>query len=84
VPLRNCYFYSKLKGDVIYNLTSLLGLTQRLLTSSSLDPVFTNFDRVGKFFADEGVVKPDAFRPPIVIEIPSDLHNSVISCVFLP
>jgi hypothetical protein len=76
LPLPNCYFYSKLKSDVIYASTSLLGLTQRLLTDSSLDPVFTNFDRVGTFFADVSVVKPDAFHPPIVIEVPFDLHIS--------
>jgi hypothetical protein len=76
LPLSNCYFYSILKGNVIYTSTSLLGLTQRLLTDSSLDLVFTNFDRVGTFFADEGVVKPDAYHPPIVIEIPLDLHIS--------
>jgi hypothetical protein len=68
-----------LKGDVIYTATSLLGLTQRLLTDSSLDLVLTNFDRVGTFFADEGVVKPDAYHPSIVIEILLDLHNST-SC----
>jgi hypothetical protein len=65
-----------LKGDVISTSTSLLGLTQRLLTDSFLDLVFTNFDREGTFFADIGVVKPDAYHPPIVIEIPLDLHNS--------
>jgi hypothetical protein len=65
-----------LKGDVIFTSTSPLGLTQRLLTDSSLDLVFTNFDRVGTFFGDIGVVKPDAYHPPIVIEIPLDLHNS--------
>jgi hypothetical protein len=71
LPLPKCYYYSKLKGDS----TSLLGLTQRLLTYSSLDLLFTNFDRVGAFFANVGVVKPDAFHSPIVIEIPLDLHN---------
>jgi hypothetical protein len=77
LPLPNVCFYSKLKGDAIYTSTSLWGLTQRLLTDGSLDLVFNNFDRVGTFFADEGVVKPDAFRQPIAIEIPSDLINSM-------
>jgi hypothetical protein len=76
LSLPNCYFYSKLKDEAIYISTSLLGLTQFLLTESSLVLVFTNFDRVGTFFANVGVVEPDAFHPPIFIEIPLDLHNS--------
>jgi hypothetical protein len=77
LSLPNCYFYSKLKGDAVFTSTCLLGLTQHLLTDSSLDLVFTNFDRVCTFFTDAGVVKPNAFHPPIVIEIPLDLHNSM-------
>jgi hypothetical protein len=38
-------------------------------------PSFTNFSRVSIFFADVGVVKPDTCNPPIVKEIPLDLHN---------
>jgi hypothetical protein len=77
LPLPNCYLYSKLTGDTIYTSTCLLGLTQHLLTNSSLDLVFTNFDRVSTLFANIGVVKPNAFLLRNVIEIPLDLHNSV-------
>jgi hypothetical protein len=46
------------------------------LTDNSLDLFFTNLNRVGIFFVDAGVVKPDACHPPIVIEIPLGLRNS--------
>jgi hypothetical protein len=69
LPLRNCYFYSKLNCDSIYTSTCLLN-------DNSLDQVFTNFSRVNTFFADAGVVKPDLCHQPIVIELPLDLYNS--------
>ena len=54
-----------------------MSLTQRLVTDNSLDLVFANFSRVSTFFADTGVVKSGLCHPPIVIEMPLDLQNSV-------
>jgi hypothetical protein len=47
-----------------------------LLADNTLGLVFTNFSRVNTLFADVGVVNHHVCHPPIVIEIPLDLHNS--------
>ena len=76
MSLLNCSFYSKLNSEAIYITICLLGLTRCLATDHSLELVFSNFNRVSAFFADVGVVEPDSCRPPIVNDIPLDLHNS--------
>ena len=75
LPLSKCIFHSKLVTQ-FYTTTCLLGLTRCLATAISLELVFSNFNRVSAFFADEGVVELHSCHPPIVIDIPLDLHNS--------
>jgi hypothetical protein len=70
VSLPNCHFYSKLEGIAIYTSTCLLGCNQQP------DKVFTNFNHLSMCFADEGVLKTDAYHPPIVTENCYALHNS--------
>jgi len=68
-----------LNGDAIYTSTCLLGLTHFVSTDNALDLVFTNFSRVSTFFADVSDVKlDDSCLPPIVIEIPLDLHTCIL------
>ena len=77
--LSNHHFYLTLKGGAIYTSTCLLALTQFVSTDDALDPVFRNFSHVSTFFADVGDVKlDDSCLPPIVIEIPLDLHTCAL------
>jgi hypothetical protein len=61
---------------LIYNSAYLLRLTRRLEAVSCPDLVFAHFNDVSADFADAFVVKPDACRPPVVIEIPFVFRNS--------
>jgi hypothetical protein len=77
--LSNHHFYLTLNSDTIYTSTCLLGLTHFVSTDNALDLVFTNFSRVSTFFADVSDVKlDDSCLPPIVIEIPLDLHTRML------
>lgn len=77
--LSNRHFYLTLKGDAVYTSPCLLGLIQFVSTDNALDLVFTNFSRVSTFFAEVGDDKLyDSCLPPIVIEIPLDLHTCTL------
>jgi hypothetical protein len=77
--LSNHHFCLTLKGGATYTSACLLGLTQFVSTYNALDPVITNFSHVGTFFADVGDAKlDDSCLPPIVIEIPLDLHTCTL------
>jgi hypothetical protein len=72
LPQANSHYYSKLKGDAIFTSLCFLDLRQRMDavgSSSLLDLVFTNFSDLRITSADSGIVKPDAYHPPLIIDI---------------
>jgi hypothetical protein len=58
-------------GDAIYTSTCLLDLRQRIDavgSNSLIDLVFTNISELHINFIDSGIIKPDAYHPPFVID----------------
>jgi hypothetical protein len=70
--LRNSHYYSKLKGDAIYTSTCLPNLNQRIDTvgsSNLLDLIFSNLSDLRITPVDPGLIKPDNYHPPLIINI---------------
>jgi hypothetical protein len=71
LPSLNCHLYTKLKGDVIHSATCFLGLSQHNYCDSGsnlLELVFSNFADLTVDHPANGVVQPDNFHPPFIID----------------
>jgi hypothetical protein len=78
-----CHYYSKLKGDAIYASTCLLNLHQcidAVDSSNLLDLIFSNFSDIGITFLDSGIIKPDTYHPPLVIDVILPLVSPTQNC----
>jgi hypothetical protein len=72
LPLPNSHYYSKLTGDAIYTSTYLLNRNQFIDTvgsSNLLDLIFSNLSDLDITPVDPGLIKPDNFHPPLIINI---------------
>jgi hypothetical protein len=81
----NFRYYSKLKRDAIYTSTCLLDLRQRIDAvgiSSLLDLAFTNFNELRMNFIDSGIIKPDDYHPPFVIDVFLPFNASTCRCEY--
>jgi hypothetical protein len=70
LSLPNSHYYSKLKRDAIYTSTCLLNLNQCIdnVGSSNLFVlIFSNLSDLGITPVDPGLLKPDNYRPPLII-----------------
>lgn len=83
LPSPHCHFYTKLKGDVIHSATCFLNLNQHNHSVSGgnlLDLVFSNFVDISLDHVQYGLVHPDPYHPPFIIDcsIPQrrNHHNS--------
>jgi hypothetical protein len=68
--LPSSHHYSKLKGNAMYTSACLLGLGQLIEAADSpnlLDLVFANFSDLASAPADFGLIKPNAYHPPLII-----------------
>jgi hypothetical protein len=83
LPSRNCHFYIKFKGDVIYSATCFLGLNQHNYSDSDsnlLDLVFSNFADLSFDHPEYGLVQPDHFHSPFVIGCTTPVVRSKQNC----
>jgi hypothetical protein len=81
VSLPNSHYYSKLKGDEIYASTCLLNLSQCLDTLGNgnlFDLAFSNLSDLGIIQVDPGLIKPDNYHPPLLI----NLNLPSIACTY--
>jgi hypothetical protein len=81
----NYHYYSKLKGDAIYTSTCLLDLRQCIDTvgsSSLLDLAFANFSELHINLIDSGIIKPDAYLRPFVVDIFLPFDTSTHNCEY--
>ncbi|PNF20040.1 hypothetical protein B7P43_G05817 [Cryptotermes secundus] len=72
LALPNSHYYSKLKGDAIYTSTCLLNLNQcidNVSGSNLLDLIFSNLSDISITPVDSGLIKPDNYHPPLIINI---------------
>jgi hypothetical protein len=70
-PSQNCHFYTKLKGDAIHSTICYLSLNQQnhpVKGSNLLDLVFSHFVDILFDYLDHGLVHPDPFHPPFIID----------------
>jgi hypothetical protein len=78
LPSPNCYFYTELKGDVIHSTTCFLCLNQHNYPYSS-----SNFVDLSVDHAEYGLVQPDHFHSPFIIDFTMPVghykHNCNIS-----
>jgi hypothetical protein len=75
LSLLNSHYYCKLKGEAIDTSTCLLNLNQCTDTDHSsnlLDLVFTNLDITP---VDPGLIKPDNYNLPIIINVSLPFSN---------
>jgi hypothetical protein len=67
----NSHFYTKLKGDVIQSAICYFGLIQRnhpVNGFTLLDLVFSNFVDISLDYVEHGLVHPDRFHRPFIID----------------
>jgi hypothetical protein len=70
-PSPNCHFYTKLKGNVINSAIFYLGLNEHnhpVNEFTFLDFVYSNFVYISLDYVDHGLVNPDHFQPPFIID----------------
>jgi hypothetical protein len=77
--------FPELLGSTSYTSTCLLDLRQRIDTvgsSSLLDLAFTNFCELNINFIDSGIIKPDTYHPPFVIDVFLPFDASTRNCEY--
>jgi hypothetical protein len=82
-PLSTCNYYSKLKGEAIFTSTCLLDLRQCVEATDSrnmLDLVFANFAAIQAVPATSGLVTPDAYHPPLLIDVILPYKKNNLNC----
>jgi hypothetical protein len=93
LPSHNCHFYTKLKGDMIYSAICFLGLNQHNYSDSSsnlLDPVFSKFSDLTFDHREYGLVQPDHFHSPFIIDCTMPVRRSkhsppeIMQCFIIP
>jgi hypothetical protein len=70
-PLSNCYYYNKIKGNLIDATSCFLSLNQHNNSTSNnalLDLVFTNINNLCVSFSNYPVVAPDNYHPPLNLD----------------
>jgi hypothetical protein len=85
VSLPNSHYYSKLKGDAIYTSTCLLNLSQCIDpvgSSNLLDLIFSSLSDLCITLVDPGLVKPDNYQPPFIIDIYLPLATCIQNYVY--
>jgi hypothetical protein len=78
-PSTNGHFYTKLKGDVIHSAICYLGLNQQNHPVNGLDLldlVFSNFVDISFDYVDHGLVHPDPFHTPFIIDCTIPLRRN--------
>ncbi|PNF19791.1 hypothetical protein B7P43_G14658 [Cryptotermes secundus] len=78
-PSPTSHFYTKLRGDVIYSAVCYLGFSQYnhpVNGLNLLDLVFSNFGNFSLISVDQGLVHPDPFHPPFIIDCKIPLRQS--------
>jgi hypothetical protein len=86
LPSPNCHFYTKLKGDVIHSATCFLGLSQLNYSDSGsnlLDLVFSYFADLTVAHPVNGLVQPDNFHPPFIIDCSMPVRLTKQNCNIL-
>jgi hypothetical protein len=71
LPSQNYHSYTKFKGDRIHFVTCFLGLNQHSYPENDrnlLDLVSSNFADLSVDHAEYGLVQPDHFHPPLIID----------------
>jgi hypothetical protein len=84
LSLPNSHYYCKLKGEAIYTSTCLLNLNQCIVTdhtSNLLDLIFNNLSDLDISPVDPGLIKPDIYHPPFIINVSLLLSNCSQSVV---
>jgi hypothetical protein len=72
LSLPNSHYYSKFNGNAIYTSKCLLNLNQCTKTAASsnlLDLIFSNLSDLSVDPVDPGLIKPDNYHPPLIINI---------------
>jgi hypothetical protein len=83
LPLPNSHYYSKLKGGVFCTFTCLLNLSQCIdivCNSNLLDLIFSNLSDLYIIPLDAGLVKPDNYQLPLILNIhlPFATYNQIL------
>jgi hypothetical protein len=84
LPLPNSHYYCKLKGEAIYTYMCLLNLNQCIVTdhtSNLLDLIFSNLSDLDITPVDPGLIKPDNYHSPLIINVSLPLSNCSQSVV---
>jgi hypothetical protein len=88
VSLPNFHYYSKLKGHAIYSSTCFLNPNQCIDTAGShnlLDLMFSNLSDLSVDPVDPGLIKPDNYHPPLIINISLPIATCVEKLrIFIP
>jgi hypothetical protein len=85
LSLPNSHYYSKLKGDAIYTSTCLLNLNQCIDNVGSpnlLDLIFSNLSDLRITPVNPGLIKPDNYHPPLIINIYLPFTTSIQNYVY--
>jgi hypothetical protein len=79
-PLSNCYYYNKVKGNLIYATSCFLGLNQHnnsVPNRALLDLVFTNINELCVSLSNYPVVAPDNYHPPLNLDFKLTLDSQL-------
>jgi hypothetical protein len=83
-PLFNCYYYNKIKGNLIHAPSCFLGLNQHnnsVSNSALLDLVFTNINDLRVSVSNYPVVAPNNHHPPhnLDFKLTFDCHPTFLT-----
>jgi hypothetical protein len=69
-PVSNCYYYNKIKGNLIHATSCFLGHNQHnsVPNSALLDVVFTNINDLWISISDYPMTAPDNYHPPLSLD----------------
>jgi hypothetical protein len=88
LPSTNCYYYAKLKGEVIYSSICFLWLRKYNYSKDGFNLLDLVFSDVADFTinpAEYGIVQPDHYHSPFIVDciMPIRLSKHRILFIFL-
>jgi hypothetical protein len=81
-PLRNSYYYNKIKGKSIHTAICFLGLDQYnnpIINSALLNLVFANISDVSASISSSPVLTLDKYHPPLLLDFDLSLKCHRVS-----